>query len=236
VLVSLVPLTLLGLALLGSFGLQDVWTNSLGPTIKAPVTLPVYRGIDFSVKRIFDEDTIGLIVFAAALALWNISRGMRIVMKALNVIHDTKESRSGRRLVATDVALALAIGLCVIGAFLLVVTVPRLAGGLLGALLYFCAWAGAALLLAVGIGLVMHYAPAERPEASWASAGSVLVVVTWIIASVAFGFWAGSVANYKSATGTLLVFLLLTTYVLMSTTVFLAGAQLDELARKGGRR
>jgi hypothetical protein len=34
----------------------------------------------------------------------------------------------------------------------------------------------------------------------------------------------------------LLVFLLLTTYVLMSTTVFLAGAQLDELARKGGRR
>jgi hypothetical protein len=35
-----------------------------------------------------------------------------------------------------------------------------------------------ALLLAVGIGLVMHYAPAERPEASWASARSVFVVVT----------------------------------------------------------
>ena len=128
-LVSLVPLTLLGLALLGAFGLQDVWTNSLGPTIKARVTLPVYRGIDFSVKKIFAEDTIGLILVASALALWNISRGMRIVMKALNVIHDAKETRSGRRLVATDVALALAFVLCVNGAFLLVVTVPRLGGG-----------------------------------------------------------------------------------------------------------
>jgi uncharacterized BrkB/YihY/UPF0761 family membrane protein len=52
--------------------------------------------------------------------------------------------------------------------------------------------------------------------------------------SLAFGWWAGSIADYKSAVGTLTAFLLLTTYVLTSTTIFLAGAQLDELARKGG--
>jgi hypothetical protein len=34
----------------------------------------------------------------------------------------------------------------------------------------------------------------------------------------------------------LTAFLLLTTYALTSTTIFLAGVQLDELARKGGRR
>jgi len=236
VLVSLVPLTLLGLALLGVFGLEDVWTNSLGPTIKARVTLPVYRGIDFSVKKIFHEETLGLIAFAALLALWNIARGMRIVMKALNVIHDHKETRGTKRLVVTDVALALAVGLCLIGAFLAVVAVPRLADGFLGVVLYVTGWAAAALLLGVAIGLVVHFAPAERPEVSWASAGSLLVVVSWVVASLAFGWWAGSVANYKSAIGSLLVFLLLTTYVLTSTTIFLVGAQIDELARKGGRR
>jgi uncharacterized BrkB/YihY/UPF0761 family membrane protein len=48
--------------------------------------------------------------------------------------------------------------------------------------------------------------------------------------SLLFGWWAGSVADYKSAVGTLTAFLLLTTYVLTSTTIFLAGVQLDELA------
>jgi membrane protein len=236
VLASLVPLTLLGLALLGVFGLQDVWRDSLAPALQDRVTRPVYRGIDYTVQQLFREDSAAVIAFAAALALWHISRGMRITMKALNVIHDEKESRSWRRLLLTDLVLALVIGTCVIGAFVLVVTLPRLAHGVLRVPLYAGAWLGAAALLALAIGIVVRYAPVQRPEASWASAGSILVVVTWLVTSLLFGLWAGSVANYKSAVGTLTAFLLLTTYVLISTTIFLAGAQLDELARKGGRR
>ena len=33
-LVALVPLTLLGLALLGVFGLEDVWTDTMAPALK----------------------------------------------------------------------------------------------------------------------------------------------------------------------------------------------------------
>jgi len=236
VLASLVPLTLLGLGLLGAFGLEDVWRDSIGPAIRERVTRPVYSGIDSTVERIFEENAAGLIVFGSLLALWHISRGMRIVMKALNVVHDQKETRPWPRLLLVDVTLALVVGTCVIGAIVLVVTVPRLAHGLLRVPLHAVAWLSAALLLALAIGIVVRYAPVQRPEASWASAGSALVVVTWLLMSLLFGWWAGSVADYKNAVGTLTAFLLLTTYVLTSTTIFLAGAQLDELARKGGRR
>jgi YihY family inner membrane protein len=236
VLASLVPLTLLGFALLGAFGLQDVWRDSLAPAIQERVTKPVYSGIDFTVEKIFDENIAGLIAFASLLALWHISRGMRIVMKALNAIHDKKETRSWRRLLAVDVVLALSLGGCVIGAFVLVVTLPRLAHGFLSVLLDGAAWLGAAVLLGLAIAVLVRYAPVERPETSWASAGSALVVFTWLVTSLAFGWWAGSVADYKSAVGTLTAFLLLTTYVLTSTTIFLAGAQLDELVRKGEHR
>jgi membrane protein len=235
VLASLVPLTLLGLALLGAFGLEDVWRDSLGPALQKRVTGAVYKGIDFTVEQTFKENAAGLIAFASLLALWHISRGMRIVMKALNAIHDQKESRPWHRLLLVDAALALVVGACVTGAFVLVVTLPRVAHGLLRIPLYAGAWLGAAAMLALAIGLVVRYAPVQRPEASWASVGSALVVATWLVTSLAFGWWAGSVANYKSAVGTLTAFLLLTAYVLTSTTIFLAGAELDELARKGGR-
>jgi len=231
-----VPLTLLGFALLGAFGFEDVWRDSIGPAIQARVTRPVYSGIDYSVERIFQQETVGLIVPASLLVLWHLSRGMRIVMKALNAVHDKDETRSRQRLLVMDFALAVVAGACVVGAFLVVVTVPRLSMGLPGALLHVAAWVGAALLLGVAMGVVIRYGPAERPEASWASVGSLLVVVTWLVTSLVFGWWAGSVADYKSAVGSLTVFLLLTTYVLTSTSIFLIGAQLDELARKAGHR
>ena len=64
----------------------------------------------------------------------------------------------------------------------------------------------------------------------------MVIVLSWLLASLAFGWWAFSFADYKSAVGTLTVFLFLTFYVLVTSTIFLAGAQLDELARRSLER
>ena len=235
-LASLVPLTLLGLALLGELGLEDVWRNTLAPEVEQRVTGPVFAGIDHSVERIFGTSSAWLILLASLLLLWHLSRGVRIVMKALNVIHDVHERRSRPRLIATDLALTVALGICLVAAALVVIVLPRLGDGLIEVVLTIAAWAAGALLLGVAIALLVRYAPAERPEARWASAGSALVVVTWLLMSLLFGWWALSIANYKTAAGTLLAFLFLTAYVLASSAIFLAGAQLDELARRESRK
>src|SRR5436305_8708984 len=129
-LISVIPLALLGLGLLGALGLQDTWHNSIAPAIKPKVLPAVYDGINASVDKIFSSSAAGLIAFAAALTIWDLSLGMSAVMRALNEVHDVEEDRSTLRRIAVAVALAVGVGACAIGAMLLLVVAPRAHGAL----------------------------------------------------------------------------------------------------------
>jgi len=233
-LISVIPLALLGLGLLGALGLQDTWNNSIAPAIKPKVLPAVYDGINASVDEIFSSSSAGLIVFAAALAVWDLSLGMSAVMRVLNHVHDVKEDRSTLRRCLVAVALAVGVGACVLGAILLLVVAPRAHGGL-HVLLGILRWLFAPLVLGLGVGLLVRFAPAQKPEARWASAGSLLVIVTWIVATLLFKLWVTYVADFKSAIGTLTGLLLVTTYFFVSAAIFIVGAELDELLRKETR-
>ena len=231
-LVALVPLTLLGLALLGVFGLEDVWKDTIAPALEEHLTQPVFNGIDFTVTQIFTTETWSLIALLIALVIWDMTWAVTAVMQALNRIHDVEERRSKLRRLGVAAGLGLAVVLCLIAAVLVQSIAPFVTGGALDTLLSILRWPVAILFLWAAVALLFRYAPAERPEFRWASGGSVLVIGTWLVASALFRAWATDVADYRSATGSLTVFLLLTAYVLVSSTIFLIGAELDELARK----
>src|ERR687888_61106 len=205
-LVALIPLALLGLGLLGALGLRSTWKDSIAPTIKPRVTQPVFHGIDYSAEKILSSGTAGLILFATALVVWDLAIAVSAIMDALNQIHDEQERRSPSRRTAIAVGLAVAVAVCVVGAFLVVTVAPR-AGGEFHVLLGIGRWVAAPLLLALAVGLLVRLAPAERPEARWASAGSLLVIASWIVASLLFKLWIIYVANFKSAIGSLTVLL-----------------------------
>jgi membrane protein len=230
-LVALIPLAMLGLGLLGALGLKSTWKDSIAPAIKPRVTQPVFHGIDYSAEKILSSGTAGVILFATALVIWDLALGVSAIMHALNRIHDVEERRSAWRRAATATALAVAIAVCIVGAILVLTVAPR-AGGGLHVLLGIGRWIVAPLLLALAVGLLVRLAPAERPEARWASVGSLLVIASWIVASLLFKLWITYVANFKSAVGSLTGLLVLVTYVFVSSAIFLIGAELDELLRK----
>jgi membrane protein len=234
-LVALVPLTLLGLALLRVFGLEDVWRDSIAPAVKAHATRPAYHALDFSVGKIFASGTAGLIAFAAALLLWDMTAALFTSMQALNKIHDVEEGRSWPRRLLVAVGLAVAVIFCVVTSVLVVILGPRPEGAA-HVIFGIARWPVAVLLLGLALGLLVRYGPAEHPEPRWASAGSLAVISSWILATVAFKWWVSSVANFKTATGTLTAFLVLTAYVFVSAAIFLLGVQLDELLRKNSRQ
>jgi membrane protein len=232
-LVSLVPLTLLALGLLGAFGLQDVWRDTVAPAIEPRFTPQVFRAIDSSAEKIFANSTAGLIAFASILLFWNLFATVFVVMPALSRIHDVQERRRLGRRIGVAAGLGLAIGLCVIGAVLDVVLVGRIhAGPVANGALAVAKWGAAIAILGLAVGLLVRFAPAERPEVSWASVGSIVVVAGWMLASLVFRWWVTSVANFTSAVGQLTFFLLLTAYVYISSAIFLVGTELDELLRK----
>jgi len=231
-LIALVPLTLLGLALLGVFGLEDVWTDTIAPALKEHLTEPVFNGIDFTVKQIFTSEKASLVALATALVVWDMTWAVNAVMQALNRIHEVEERRSKLRRIAVATGLGIAVVACIIAAVLVQAVAPSLTDGALDTVLSIVRWPIAILFLWAAVALLFRFAPAEKPEMRWASGGSLLVIASWLIASALFRAWVTEVADFKSATGSLTVFLLLTSYVMVSASIFLVGAELDERARK----
>jgi membrane protein len=225
-LIALVPLTLFALGLLGATGNRQLWTHHVAPTLRHRLTPDVFRGVDGSVRRILDHGTAGLIAVAVALSLWYLTAAMRAVIEALDQIHDVKDTRPWRGRIVTALLLGAAVGGCLFAAALMVVGGPR------GTLLGLVRWATALALVALVVTLLLRFAPAQRPNTGWASAGAGLIVVSWVAASVLFRLWVTYVADFKSPIGTMTTLLVLTSYVFVSSAVFLVGAQLDELLRK----
>jgi membrane protein len=231
-LVALVPLTLLGLGILGALGQASVWTNSIAPTIRRHVTTPVFDGIDFSVQRIFASDKGSLITLATALVLWHMTVAVATVMETLNEIHDVKDERSWWRKLLVALALAVAIVVCLVAAVLVVTVAPKIGSGAVHFVLGVGRWLVAAALLGLAIGALVRYAPAEHPRPRWASAGSIAIVGAWIVLSLVFRVWVSDVSNFKTGIGFLTAFLVLGAYIYLSVLVFVLGVQLDELLRK----
>jgi membrane protein len=234
-LVALIPLTLLGLAMLGAFGLKSVWRDQLAPPIHDRFTHATYSAIDSAVQRILSHGTLGLLAFAALLTVWDVSSAVRACMGALTTIYEQKDERSARRRFGISVALGVAITVCVVAAVLAVTAGRRIAEGdtALAVSVGIARWAVAIVLLTLAVGLLVQFAPARRRAESWVGLGTAVVVLSWVVMSVVFVWFVSSVANFRTAPGQLAVFLVLTTYVYLSAIVFLVGVELDERLRKG---
>ena len=182
-------------------------------------------------QQIFESAQLGLIAFSALLLVWQLFRGVRAATVALNEIHDAPDERGFWELLWTGLALAVAVGLCLISATIAMVVLPRAAEGTLDIVLSIVRWPLAVALLGLCVGLLVRYAPDERPDPRWASVGSAVIVGGWLLLSLGFGYWVTSVGSYKGAVGNLAGFLVLTAYVLAASAVFLVGVEVDEAGR-----
>lgn len=230
VLKSLIPLTLLGLALLGTIHRRDVWTDHVAPALASRFDPAVYRAIDFAVKKIFAHNSVPLLVFAALLTTWYVSGGVRGIIGGINRIYEAEENRPLRSRWPLSFALAVGVVAGLVAAAILVQVVPT-PGGAWAIPVALLRWLGAIAALALAAGLLVRLGPVKRRPKKWASVGAVLVVGSWIVTSLVFRWYVSAIANFKTAVGQLTVFIVLMVYVYASSIVFLVGVQLDELLR-----
>ncbi len=230
-LVAAVALVLLTLGVLGETGRENVWRDHLGPAVQHKVLPFVYSGIDEVVEKIFSTDSAGLIAFAAILAVWEVSGVIRACMGALDRVYETSDDRPWWIRFPVSVGLAVTTIAGLGGALVLGYLVGNGGGGweVVGLV---ARWAAAIVLIGVAFGLIVRFAPAERRAKRWASAGAALVVVAWIVQSLIFRWYVGSVANFRTAVGSLTVVLVVTAYLYVGAIVLLVGIELDELLRK----
>ena len=215
-----------------AFHHRNVWESDIAPTVQRKLTPSVYSGVEYTVDLIFASATGGLIAFAALLAIWEISGSVRACMGAMNAILGAEEDRPWWVRFGISFALAVAIGLCLVGSVILLTFLKGAGGGALHWLVFAGRWLGAVAVLFAAISLLARFGPAEPRPWRWDSLGAALVVVSWLVASLIFKWFVTSVANFETATGQLTVFLVLTGYFYTSSIIFLVGVQLDELLRE----
>ena len=180
------------------------------------------------------------LVVALAIAVYGASKGSGAIVTALNIAYEVKESRSFIR--GTLLSLAMTVG----ALFVLVIAAiaisamgwvealfPRfssLAHGVFQALF----WAGAVVVVALGLALVYRYAP-NRPDAPWAwvTPGSAAATLLWLAASIGFGLYVSHFGDYNATYGSLGGVIVFLTWLYLTAYIVLMGGEMNsELERQ----
>jgi membrane protein len=230
--IAMVAIALLAIAVLGETGSRDVWTKQLAPQIQPKVLPEVYRGIEATVNKVFSSSSVGLIIFATVLAIWQVSGAVRACMSALSKIYGTRDERPWYVRFPLSIGIAVVVLAALVGAAFLILGLKHAVHGSWGLPLSIARWLLTIVLLSAAFGVLVRYAPEEPQSKKWASAGAALVVVTWIAQSLLFAFYVKDLGNYKTAVGSLLLVYVITTYAYVGAIVLMVGCELDEQLRR----
>jgi membrane protein len=175
---------------------------------------------------------LGLLI-GFATSLWSATSGIKALFSALNVAYNENETRSFIRL--TVIAMVFTLGsilflLLALGGVVVLPAVLTLLG--IGAetklLLDLLRWP--VLLLSVGIflSLVYRYGPCRaHARWRWVTWGSAAATIGWLIVSLGFSYYTAHFGSYNKTYGTLGAAVGFMTWLWLSATVVLAGAELD---------
>ncbi|MEG9524470.1 MAG: YihY/virulence factor BrkB family protein [Hyphomicrobiales bacterium] len=177
--------------------------------------------------------TLGLTaVISILISLWSANGGVKAIFDALNIAYEEDEKRSFIMLNLQSLAFTFGALLFVVLALTGIVLVPA-ALQIFGldekawyiALLRF----PALLVLVVAVLAVLYrYGPSRRkPKWRWVTWGSGLAGVLWLIVSGLFSWYVAHFGSYNETYGSLGAAIGFMTWIWLSTTVVLLGAELN---------
>ena len=181
------------------------------------------------------QGTKGLgIAVALAFAFYGGSNGAGAVITALNIAYQEKEKRSLLKfyLIALGMTLgAVLFALSALAATAAIAYLDELAPNASALALAAGKVAAYAVLLLVAAAIaatLYRFAPSrENARWEWITPGSLFTAVTWLLLTLAFGFYVTSITDYDATYGSLGAIIALLTWMYLSAYVFVIGAELN---------
>lgn len=183
----------------------------------------------------------GLLSTGAATALWLASSAVRTLMKALNDAYAAKESRPAWKRYALSIVYTLGIAVMLVAAAAIMNFGPQairwITGGTALESVFvevwtWLRWPVSLVLISVAVAIAYHLVPNVQHQFRLVSAGSVLSVTVWSVASLAFSYYVRNFANYDVMYGSIGVVIALLLYLYLSTSVLLFGAEVNAVIEK----
>lgn len=179
------------------------------------------------------------LVFNIALAAFSANAAIKAMFDALNVIYDEEEKRGYLRFHL--LALSMTIGAAVLLVLLLVLAavVPIIIRhfpyehGIARAILVL-RWPAFFLVATLGIAILYRIGP-SRGTASFVRGfpGAALASLLWAAVSSAFAWYVATLSDYAATYGSLAAVIVFMTWLWLSASVILLGAQLNSTLEAG---
>lgn len=240
-----IPATLL--VAVGAFGIfagPDT-IQSLLDRLDGVVPADALTLIDDSLTRVTESSGSGatLAIVGLLLALWTASGAMSALMRGLNRVHAVEETRAFARQRLTAIALLAWTLLAVVLSFTLLVLGAPLsralgdaldARTLVGWLWWGAQWPILAAALMVAVVGILRLGPADVRHSLRAElSGAGVAVAISVIASAGFAVYVAGFGNYGAAWGSLSAVIVMLTWLWLTSTALLLGAQVQaEVARR----
>ncbi|HEY4276930.1 MAG TPA: YihY/virulence factor BrkB family protein [Conexibacter sp.] len=242
---SLFPLLLVMIALIGVFGEYPRTVNSLLTIVRDVAPGSAANTLESSITGVVKNKGgagallgIGLIT-----ALWSASGYLGAFMRATNAVYGVRETRPFWRLrplqLAVTAVMIVAIALLAI-AIVLSGSIARSLGDTIGLgstavdVWDYAKWPVMLLIAVSLIALLSYVGPnVEQPRFRWITPGAAIGVGILILASIAFAFYAGNFGSYNATYGALGGVIVFLVWLWIANLAVLFGVEVDaELARE----
>lgn len=175
----------------------------------------------------------GRVWFSVIFALWSSSSATSGLIDTLNAIYDLKESRPWWKSRLISVALAIALGVLLTTALIIVVYGPfilhKIAPG--SAPLYvwkIAQWPAAAGLLILALLCLYRFAPnIKEQKLKWLFPGSIVAAVIWVAVSALFKIYVRHFSHFGLLYGSLGTLIILMFWFYLSGIAILVGGELN---------
>ena len=185
---------------------------------------------------------VALIVGLAA-ALWSASGYIGAFIRASNVIWDVEEGRPIWKTIPLRLAITLLmLVLLALSALAVVLTGPlaRHVGDLIGLgesvvfIWDIAKWPVLVLIVSFMVAFLYWAAPNVRqPGFRWITAGGILAVLLWIVASAAFALYVAAFSSYNKTYGSVAAVIVFLVWLWISNIAILLGAEFDAELERG---
>lgn len=182
------------------------------------------------------------LLISVAIALWSASSGVKTMFEVMNIAYDEREHRN--LFVLNAIALLFTVG-GIVGAFLMIgaaVIVPALLsvvglGNGFDWTLRIGSYVLLALVLMVGLATLYRFGPSrQQAKWRWVSPGATMATTMVITISVLFSWYAANFGNYDRTYGSLGGLIALLTWIWLSITAIIVGAELNSEAERQTRQ
>jgi membrane protein len=173
------------------------------------------------------------LIISLAIALWSASAGVKAMFEAMNVAYGEHEKRNFFMLNGVGLAFTLAGALAALLVAATVVVMPAVLGVLTMGnsaewLVRIAAYLVLLLILSLALAALYRWGPSrEAAKWRWITPGAALAVVLLGATSVVFSWYVTNVSDYEAAYGSLGAMIALLTWMWISVTIIIVGAELN---------